>query len=809
MQHLSKISFFFCLGATLYFSIFGLYAQGPNLVPNPSFELKGIAPIPFVDGKYPAINNNNAEPNPQALHYIMRGDTTLTKYRPEDYYDDDTSNRAVERWFRANSATSDYYHTDATVPIGYDANRGARIPYIWAADSLSPVTGDAYAGIAVKRVSGSNIADEYREYLAARLTQPLEQGKTYMVKFRYSMATYKSAEEEKSEFYKNKYYLKKLGVAFVDTTQPIYSRATNGFSTTYWTTQSSDYFTNTLEFDSAGYQMVENNNLGYYEAPLWGEFIEHISPNQSGLKYIIIGNFDQQISLFDIIRIKGRNGITPNSLGTYPFYFLIDDVEVREVANPDSCECKYIFTCPHTRNDSLENNEPGKCCFTTPIRPDPGACQFRFLRIKQGSTVVSDPPFIDFGGIVPKGTTVEASFCVDAKNNEDYTRIDMEFLDEDSNVVCIKPEYVYCNCPCYRLDEPIAPGVALQTLEPEITKIANAPNGDCCWEFSLKNNYSCDILDTSFTIEARAGNSTFTAVSPWQKITLGSNISFVKPGGMAANSSSLVFRVCTPPQTNGIPRVLEMNVKKEPTSNFKGSVCYSFPDVELECSADTNCCDLLEVILRKKSQTMSHDCEFDFIVRQKNGPKKCKFHRIRIKEGAITRHITDSTGTAMDLSQETVIWEDDLGTSCPQSLTPGYQRSATYTIEFLDSTGTVLCPVTKTFQCCYSSGVSSGSKMGMQEQSKNIKELTSGGAITNAVLNGKRLQYTVQNKGETIPAKVQIIGLSGEVFQTVQSELKNGTNAGEMDISRLPNGTYYISVQTSLWQTSKQIIIMK
>lgn len=79
-----------------------------NLVPNPSFENHNGVPRPSTTGEYP--NKTNL----QALHCVMRGDSTLTLADPRDYIDSGTN--FVLRWFRANCATTDYYHRNANAP---------------------------------------------------------------------------------------------------------------------------------------------------------------------------------------------------------------------------------------------------------------------------------------------------------------------------------------------------------------------------------------------------------------------------------------------------------------------------------------------------------------------------------------------------------------------------------------------------------------------------------------------------------------------------------------------------------------------
>ena len=522
---------------------------------------------------------------------------------------------------------------------------------------------------------------------------------------------------------------------------------------------------------------------------------------------MVIGNFDQRISLNHIKEISPN--FPPKEDNTYDFYFYIDDVEVKELVTEDSCTCTSIFTCPHTRNDSLEQLNAEKCCFTTPVRPRSISCDFRYVRIKENGTTISKPPIVDYGSIVPTDSTFEVSFCTTKKYGEEFVQVTIEFLDEDSNVVCIKREYVYCNCPCYYADDPIAPGVPVKVIEPKLKKIANDNNGNCCWEFSLKNNYSCNFRDSVFMIQASVPGGIITPISPWTGSFQNGIYYFHNPNGLDPNSSSDVFRVCIPPDT--MSRILDIRMKSTTNNNMQ---CHDFPPYTLECQPDTNCCDLLEVTLRKKSATAYGDCAFEVLVRQKNSPSKCKVFGVRIRKAqdSMIMHSTGTSATPLDLDDYTYIWEDDLGSDCPQSVNPGYQKSRTYIIEFLDSTGAVKCSTQKTFQCCYSSGSPGNQKMGTtQEATDKPKQITIGGAFTSLTLDAKYLHYTFINNDEHENGRawIALVDMRGQKVIEKPLSLRSGTTMGDLDISNIVNGTYYLVLRTDRWQTSKQCSILK
>lgn len=774
-----------------------------NLVPNPSFENHNGVPRPSTTGEYP--NKTNL----QALHCVMRGDSTLTLADPRDYIDSGTN--FVLRWFRANCATTDYYHRNANAPASpFPIDQGVKVPSNWGVDSLEAVTGDAYAGIAItRRRAPTSGVEDHREYLAARLDEPLQYGKTYSVKFKYSTSQYVRNSEGKVSGNVQKYYLKKLGVAFLDTTAPLLNRYS--FNTPLplaWINDGAgSSLHHALEFDSASYILVQNAELPYAQAPDWGTFEAYFFAGNYNLKYMVIGNFDQRISLNHIKEIPPN--FAPTDDEEYLFYFYIDDVEVKELVTEDSCNCTSIFTCPHTRNDSLEQQNAEKCCFTTPVRPRSISCDFRYVRVKENGTTVSKPPIVDYGSIVPTDSTFEVSFCTTKKYGEEYVEVIIEFLDEDSNVVCIKKEYAFCNCPCYYADDPIAPGVPVKVIAPTLKKVANDNNGNCCWEFSVKNNYSCNFRDSVFRIQASVPGGIITPISPWTGSFQNGVYNFYNPNGLDPNSNSNVFRVCIPPSIN--PRTLDIRMKSMTDNNMQ---CHDFPPYTLECQPDTNCCDLLEVQLRKKSELAYGDCQFEVIVRQKNSPAKCKVFGVRIRKAAdsLIMHSTGTSGTPLDLDDYTYIWEDDLGSDCPQSLTPGYQKSRTYIIEFLDSTGAVKCSTQKTFQCCYSSGGPSSSKQGtIEESTQKQTSLSIGGSFTNITLDAKHLRYTFTNYDEQDNGRawIALVDIRGQKVIEKPIALRPGTNSGDIDIMGIHNGTYYLVLRTDKWQTSKQCSIIK
>lgn len=200
------------------------FAQGPNLVPNPSFEENFTPPVHSNENQYPSDpfgSDIRKKRNPQALHGIMRGNTTFdTTFRglSPDYLGDMSYlwHPFVKYWYRGNQATPDYYHAAATVDTSqFGLKEGVRVPYNWGVDSLftEVLSDSAYAGIQIERATRNDGENDYHEYLATKLIDTLVVGQDYKVKFRYAMGKYKTTTAKKNDRSNQfEYYLKRLGV---------------------------------------------------------------------------------------------------------------------------------------------------------------------------------------------------------------------------------------------------------------------------------------------------------------------------------------------------------------------------------------------------------------------------------------------------------------------------------------------------------------------------------------------------------------------------------------------------------------------
>lgn len=180
---------------------------------------------------------------------------------------------------------------------------------------------------------------------------------------------------------------------------------------------------------------------------------------------------------------------------------------------------------------------------------------------------------------------------------------------------------------------------------------------------------------------------------------------------------------------------------------------------------------------------------------------------IRVKTlGGQLLHST-TTGTILNLDKPTIIWSSGLG-PCAFSYGSGYSANATYVIEILGPNDSVKCSVQKTFSCCPRTTPIASGKAVVQDEKPIL--LTTGGLLTYATIEAGTLRYSLSNNGDATPATIRLLALSGDVlFQQETNLAKGSSSIGEIDVSQLASGSYYLIVQTSLWLTSRQVIIIR
>jgi hypothetical protein len=793
-------------------------AQGPNLVPNPSFENYTLPPTPSV----------GTIDNPVGYMWIVRlNDPTFTFHDPDYAPGDDQ--RHVHDWFRGNQATSDYYLTMPTTgPKPYKPfddtkeNAGVNVPENWGQEGyLYASNGNAYAGIAILRSpikSGITPgADDWHEYLAIKLSSALQHGKKYSIKFKYAIPDYLNDRQKSNNKSKSPFYLTNLGVAFAsDISFLDYNQTGKWYDKTH-----NSHFTSlnssTIVLNNDNY--VENDNVEYAPTGQWKEFEVYFQcpATVNTLQYIAIGNFQYRIPLSDISQ---RPEFTTSTLSkteedNYSMYFFIDDVEVRQLET-GACNCGSIFTCPHTRNETLEESHPNKCCFTTPIIPDKTkSCAFQSVRITVNGVVVSNPALVSYNGTTTNfPDPLEASFCIDKVTDESQTLIKYEFLDADGNILCFKQEYVQCNCMCDLAGSQIA-GPDRKAVDWVIrltlTKVDNE-NGNCCWEYSLKNNWSCTFLEHyGLEVDLPTG-TTITSIAPWTETHVGTKYFFASTTGLKYNNgindnTSKIFKICTTPQTgNTTEPIIKLKIKE----NTSQDICKNCPDIKLECKGSENCCNQIDIELQGWGYITEGGCKFNLNIRQKNSSVKCDVYGFRIKSSTGVILHTTTTGSVLNLDKQTLIWTESLG-GCVGLLLNGelVANCKTYTIEVLgpnDPQGnpTVKCSVQKEFCCCNPQQNNSKKTFEVETQ-----ELSSGGRIAETTIEGDNLRYTIKNNGDALAATLRLTSLKGDILMEQKRSVAKGNSVGEFNISQFSSGVYYLSIQTDLWQTTRQIVIVR
>ena len=241
-------------------SIRFVYAQ--NLVPNPGFEQYHKCPGSFT-------SNSQGE--------IAPG------------------------WKSPSSGTPDMFHACSIGDAG--------VPTNWAGYSKA-YTGSGYAGIYAFMFGSQK---DYREYLQAQLTAPLEPGGQYLVEFYYKLAS------------NSKYSIDRIGFLLSDSTYQMPGDEVLPVKATY------ERINRTIYSRATG---------------LWTRF-SYVHEAKGGEQYLTLGNFSN--------RENTRNQYIQNSQALEPMlaraaYFFIDDVKVIKVGG-QSAEVPALTGYPDLKTD--------------------------------------------------------------------------------------------------------------------------------------------------------------------------------------------------------------------------------------------------------------------------------------------------------------------------------------------------------------------------------------------------------------------------------------------------------------------------
>lgn len=191
-------------------------------------------------------------------------------------------------WVSPTTGTPDMFHMCSTGEAG--------VPTNWAGYSKA-YTGSGYAGLYAYIFGGIK---DYREYLQAKLSAPLEAGAKYQVEFYFKLAS------------NSKYCIDRLGFLLSDSA--------------YQTTGDEVFPV------GATYERI-NRDINVRSSSIWTRF-SYVHIAEGGEQYLTIGNFSN--------RSKTRYLQIPNSQSTEPMlaraaYFYIDDVKVVKVSDsPDA-----------------------------------------------------------------------------------------------------------------------------------------------------------------------------------------------------------------------------------------------------------------------------------------------------------------------------------------------------------------------------------------------------------------------------------------------------------------------------------------
>lgn len=220
-----------------------------------------------------SLHGQNLVPNPGFEQY----------HKCPGSFSNSSSGEIAPGWMSPTTGTPDMFHSCSLGDAG--------VPTNWAGYSKA-YTGSGYAGIYAFMFGGNK---DYREYLQAELTSPLEEGAKYLVEFYFKLSS------------NSKYSIDRLGFLLSDSAYQMVG---------------DEVFPKQATYERIN-QTIYNRATG-----LWTRFY-YVHIAHGGERYITIGNFSP--------RERTRFQFITQSQSTEPMlaraaYFFIDDVKVIQVS---------------------------------------------------------------------------------------------------------------------------------------------------------------------------------------------------------------------------------------------------------------------------------------------------------------------------------------------------------------------------------------------------------------------------------------------------------------------------------------------
>ncbi len=673
------------------------------------------------------------------------------------------------RWHRPTLATPDFFSSDHNLPGRRVHTNDFGAQHAFANCQYNDGS-EAYAGIHLTQSGGQ----QYKEYVQAKLREPLAVGASYRIAFRLSRAAGT---------------LKHASAAYTPSGHSI-----NKISAYLSSSEVLDYTTegNLLDPATAPGQWVESNdqvnqgggipdfqlyNDGGPGDEEWMKVEDIVTISGNSKEYITIGNFQASWGSGDWY----HPGPAPPA--AIDMYYYIDCVEIELINPPVECLCagsNYVVSVNPVHGESNEN----ECCMEIYVTPpqDINTCLLDRIDVyrpgQPGSPALSFTPPL---GLLPRGVKSKiGEICYDIADDGQQQTLNFDFWSSGEKCSDSKSFDLQCaTCGCEDLP---SGGFSLSWVKAEGTcPVFIGECSGCCWNLVLTNESDCDFVagEIELTLDQfDVGDINWQSLpvrpfpgSGWfPRIDEAGKFVWANPGGtIKANTGPLVIGgLCIPDNT------LEFEYHMQYVVVLAGTnppvVCPREWEGTFYCG---DCCDDYDVefFLGDQTYVPVQCCMYIFSVDRKPGPN-CPDPKVRLLLNDV-EYNTWNNG----VFQEEVCISDDIFTAGPSC--------HEVTIQILDNNNEVLCE--RSFVVCCERNVA-----GKQAQSLPDRRAagTTLSIAPNPAFDEAEFQFELTDAGFV---QLDILDAIGRPVRAVASGIYNpGRHKISYAIGTLPPGFYYV-----------------
>ncbi len=762
-------------------------------------------------------------------------------------------------WDLPTGGTSDWYHVNAEPPApGSPIIMG--VPSNWAGMQLAH--GQGYVGIIIGRINSGSA--EYREYVQARLLQPLLLGQKYAVSFQVVRA-------EHPDF---NYSIKNIGACFSATSmwntsslplacQPqvhsdVLLTSTGGPNDDQWITISDNF---TVQHEDKHYITIGN----FQPQMIYDQVDPQVFPGEPFKAYYFVDNVEVEllpsdcICNFDVqverasedeagkccykVTISSLENACPLSnvnlrVGTeWQDYNLDPALAPGESTTLDFCVDEFhsgsktlkvelqdrnrvplcpqpierAIECPCTCYDvEFERNyaKADECCYIVTVRAFDKSCDLDKLRITSGRFPGHE--FVkEFNPPLQANGTQSFEYCAPSTDFTNYAEFDIEFLDAGDNQIC-DPALVamLCRCKCSQSQD----GSLSARLEPI------AGGGDmCCWDVVLANDLDCDRVIYGVSVGGSPDIIGFESTSnpDWTEDPVFTTLvgvrfgwSKVDPGFNGAyigpNSSEVVGRICLPAGSD--PATIELFVHyiaQDPSGS-----CFGI-EADIDCpEVPANCCDVLHADISIESggeppAQWVNPCG-RFLHLHQDPSQGCDVHGIRVTDvgsGALLFEVP------YDPTPAGIVDLSDPAKVWLRYDLPCGGATRTIRIEFLDANGLPFCSEEESASCFCPGDISPkpGGLGSMQDLAPGQPTILA--IRPNPARDDAEIVMNLPVAGE---ATIEVFNLAGHLLaQYTIGARPAGSNIVRISVSALTPGTYQMQLRIGDAINSQQFTVVR